>query len=331
MSGSSLWEKGSSLCLSLALGNDNHVLFRANGYYSPLTYFSSKVAPLLPLRPFPWSWRHDESLLRSSLISFLCVSYHLWCSGVLFTDSSGSYPPLPASGSSCSRWSYSIWPPLAWFSGCRLRSPASAWRVWLELLLCCSSASLEYSCSPRTCWPCYRSFFCFPSAFFSLAFWSIARVYSRLWGGSIQFRSSMPRLRRWLWTSWGTCSWRKSRFVLFHPSEYSARLTDVPSVWRRARRPGCYYSLCVRTQGSGWLSHFESFLVQRSLTLFFLVVVLVAEHLLAGHFLRVIHNSELYHSTSLREGEAVGSGPRWGWWMCIYSWMEDKRIGDLVN
>jgi len=53
----------------------------------------------------------------------------------------------------------------------------------------------------------------------------------------------------------------------------------------------------------------ESFLIQRFLNLFFSIVILVAKHLITGHFLCVIHNSKLYHSTLLRKGEALGFGP----------------------
>jgi len=128
--------------------------FRANGYYSSFTYFSSKVA-FFPIS-LSSSWHLAKFLFRSSLISFLCVSYRPWCLEALSMDSSGSFPLSQASGSSCSLWCYSIWPPLVWFFGCRLRSRASAWRVWSEPLLCCSSTSFgsTLTTNPLTKPPC---------------------------------------------------------------------------------------------------------------------------------------------------------------------------------
>jgi len=49
----------------------------------------------------------------------------------------------------------------------------------------------------------------------------------------------------------------------------------------------------------------------------------VAEHIATGHFLRVIYNRELYHSTLLREGEAVGFGPQFR--LSVYIYEERKR------
>ena len=226
-----------------------------------------------------WSWHYDESLLRSSLISFLCVSYHLWCSGASFMDSSGSYPPLLASGSSCSRWSCLIWPPLAWFSGCQSHSRASAWRVWLELLLCCSSASLEYSCSPRICW---SNFIC--SLFFFLKY-----LFSLLFTGLLINRESVLPALRWLYTvsffhaAFEALAVNELRYLQLKEikvrcfssfRKYSTTNDGLylpTSVWCRARRPGCYYSLCVRTQGSGSLST-PFLIIQWSLNFFFFLL-----------------------------------------------------------